>query len=210
MPDYSLAAGPFNVEDGRLCLDFANTAEWHASAHPTESLNSYADLVQWGQKVGILPGELAQRLLGQAEKSLAQAWQALDRAVTLREAIYRICAGAAHGRSPDKADLAILNAILPQALSALRVAADNGGFAWSWTVGDDALDCILWPIARDAADLLTSAELGRVGQCADDRGCGWLFIDTSRNRSRRWCSIEGCGNRAKAKRHYERTRKSKT
>jgi predicted RNA-binding Zn ribbon-like protein len=64
---------------------------------------------------------------------------------------------------------------------------------------------MLWPVVRDAADLLTSKELNRVGRCADER-CGWLFVDTSRNRSRRWCSMESCGNRAKARRHYRKSR----
>ena len=81
-----------------------------------------------------------------------------------------------------------------------------GGVAWSWEVDKDALDWPLYPIARSAATLLTSPERARVGECADDRGCGYLFLDTSRNRSRRWCSMEDCGNRAKAILHYERKR----
>ena len=68
-------------------------------------------------------------------------------------------------------------------------------------------DRILWPVARSAGELLISDKLDRVRQCADDRGCGYLFVDTSRNRSRRWCSMESCGNRAKAHRHYQRQQK---
>ena len=77
-------------------------------------------------------------------------------------------------------------------------------------VGGHAIVCfnnlerVVWPVARSAADLLTSDLLSRVRRCEDDRGCGYLFIDTSRNRSRRWCSMESCGNRAKARRHYAR------
>ena len=61
---------------------------------------------------------------------------------------------------------------------------------------------MLWPVVQSAVDLMTSPELDRVGQCADDRGCGWLFVDTTKNRSRRWCDMRDCGNRAKARRHY--------
>jgi predicted RNA-binding Zn ribbon-like protein len=64
----------------------------------------------------------------------------------------------------------------------------------------------MWPVVHSAAELLTSPHLDRVRQCADDRGCGFLFFDTSRNGSRRWCSMESCGNRAKARRHYQRTK----
>ncbi|MCX6026505.1 MAG: CGNR zinc finger domain-containing protein [Chloroflexi bacterium] len=66
---------------------------------------------------------------------------------------------------------------------------------------------VLWPVMRSAAELLTSDLASRVGQCQDDRGCGWLFIDTSRNHTRRWCAMGDCGNRAKARRHYLRTQK---
>jgi len=66
---------------------------------------------------------------------------------------------------------------------------------------------MLWPVTRAAVDLLLSDSLAQVGQCADDRGCGLLFIDTSRNHSRQWCSMDACGNRAKAQRHYRRSKK---
>ena len=71
---------------------------------------------------------------------------------------------------------------------------------------DGDLDQVLWSVLRSTTDLLTSKDLQRVGVCADDRGCGWLFYDTSRNRTRQWCSMRGCGNRAKAKRHYEKVK----
>ena len=80
-----------------------------------------------------------------------------------------------------------------------------GGASVEFSGDEDALECMLCPVVRDAADLLTSRELERVGRCADER-CGWLFVDTSRNRSRRWCSMESCGNRAKARRHYRKSR----
>ena len=67
-----------------------------------------------------------------------------------------------------------------------------------------ALDHFLLPIIRSAAGLLVMGELDRVRECADDRGCGYLFYDTTRNRSRRWCDMNSCGNRAKARRHYAR------
>jgi len=84
----------------------------------------------------------------------------------------------------------------------------GAGFSGSWPAAD-YLDRPLWPVARAAADLLQSEQLERVGECADDRGCGYLFLDTSRNHSRRWCSMESCGNRAKARSHDRRTRQEK-
>lgn len=81
-----------------------------------------------------------------------------------------------------------------------------GRFAWSWADEPLDLEMPLWPIARSAAELLTSpAALPTLRLCASER-CAWLFLDTSRNGSRRWCSMRTCGNRAKARRHHARVR----
>jgi len=193
---------------GYLCLDFANTADWHASDQPQELLTSYAEFVSWSQQAHILTEKQAKRLLRQAADRPEEAMAVLIRAIALREAIYGIFAAIAHGQSPQATDLGALNAVLSEMLARSQIAPIETGFGWQWAGEDDALDRPLWSIARSAADLLTSDELQRVGQCADDRGCGWLFLDTSRNHTRRWCSIEECGNRAKAHRHYERKRSS--
>ena len=190
---------------GQLSLNFANTADWHASDQPVEFLTSYSDLVAWSQHVGILTAHQAQRLLKKAARRPENATAVLERAVALREAIYRIFSAISHGRPPAAADLAIFNAELSGALAQSRIVSTAEGFDWDWAGAEDTLDWMLWPVVHDAAGLLTSEELDRVGQCDDDR-CGWLFLDTSRNRSRRWCSMEDCGNRAKARRYYERKR----
>ena len=187
----------------RLCLDFANTADWHASDQPVEYLTSYPELVAWSRHVGILAESRGGRLLELATQSPIEAKAVLARAVRLREAIYGIFAAVARGMEPPAKDLAALNAELSAALAHAQVVPSDEGFAWDWTAVD-ALDQMLWPVVQDAADLLTAGDLRRVGQCADDR-CGWLFFDTSRNHSRRWCSMKDCGNRAKARRHYQRT-----
>jgi predicted RNA-binding Zn ribbon-like protein len=139
-----------------------------------------------------------------AEVHPAQASAVLDQAIALRETIYRIFSAVATGRSPEAADLAALNAAISQAMAHLRIIETPAGFVWGWDGGDDALDQMLWPVVRSAADLLTSKELERVGECAEHQRCGWLFLDVSRNHSRRWCSMELCGNRAKVRRHYQR------
>ncbi len=193
---------------GHLSLDFANTADWHASEQPEELLTSYTELVSWSQQAGILTEKLAKRLLRQAANRPAEALAVLKQAIALREAIYNIFAAVANEQTPQGTDLATLNSALSEALAHSQIVPTETGYGWQWAGEEDALDRPLWPIARSAADLLTSDELQRVGQCADDRGCGWLFLDTSRNHTRRWCSIEDCGNRAKARRHYERKRSS--
>ena len=188
---------------GRLSLDFANTADWHGSDHPVETLTSFSELVAWSQQTGILSEHQAQQLLKVAARLPEDANAVLQRAIDLREVIYRIFSAISGGLAPQDDDLAAFNAELSRALAQSQIVMTAGGFGWERSGDGGALDQMLWSVAHDAADLLTSGELDRVGQCADDR-CGWLFLDTSRNRSRRWCSMEDCGNRAKARRHYQR------
>ncbi len=195
-----------NRKTKRLCLDFANTVDWHASDHPSEQLHKYDDLVLWAQGVGILTETKAHRLFSEAKRRPGEASKVLKRAITLREATYRVFSAVAGDRPPGDSDLATLNTELTRALARLQVTRAGDNFAWGWTGDEVALERILWQVARSAADLLTSEDLWRVGECADDRGCGWLFLDMSRNRSRRWCDMKDCGNRAKAKRHYHRKR----
>lgn len=205
MDETTTRAASLKLLGGRLSLDFVNTVDWRTGDHPEECLTSYADLVAWSEHAGALTHRQAQRLLTEAARRPAEAQAVLERAVRLREATYHMFLAISRGRSQSAADLAAFNAELSSLLARSKVIQTGEGFAWQWTAAEDALDRMLSPVMRDALDLLTSEELHRVGECPGD-GCGWLFLDTSRNRSRRWCAMEDCGNRAKARRHYQRTR----
>ncbi len=194
------------LKSGWLCLDFANTAGWHLSDHPVERLNSYGDLIAWARSINLLPERTAQQLLHAADQQPAEAVRVHDRAVALREAIYRIFLAVAAGSSPAADDQATLNAELSRSMSKSRLVWRQANFDWDPQSEDGDLDQVLWWVLRSTTDLLTGDDLRRVGVCADDRGCGWLFYDTSRNRTRQWCSMRGCGNRAKARRHYEKVK----
>jgi predicted RNA-binding Zn ribbon-like protein len=160
---------------------------------------SYADLVVWGQYADVVTEQ------EEAARRPIVASAVVERAIALREAIYRVFSAVAGGRTPKTDDIATLSSFLSEAMSRLQLALTADGFTWSWTGDGDSLEQMLWPVAQSAARLLTSGELNRVGMCAGD-GCGWLFFDASKNRSRRWCAMEDCGNRAKARRHYRRSR----
>lgn len=192
---------------GRLCLDFANTADWHASDQPVEFLETCADLITWSQAAGVLDDTGATRLRALADAYPTEAARVHGRALELREALYRAFSARAAGRQPLPGDLSTINVAIASAGSHARVEPDDDGFSWGWDDGDEPLARMLWPVARSAGELLTSDDLRRVRKCAGDP-CGWLFVDTSRNHSRRWCTMESCGNRAKARRHYERARQA--
>ena len=191
---------------GRLCLDFANTVGSHLSPEPYEYLTSYEVLARWGQHTEVLTSEEATHLINVAAQSPAVADAVLKRAIVLREAIFVIFGAVAEQQTIDDDALAILNAEFVNAMAHIRVEKADGAFQWGWQETDDALDCVLWVVARSAAELLIAPELDRVRMCPSPDGCGWLFLDTSKNRSRRWCSMDDCGNVAKQRRHQRKAR----
>ncbi len=202
MADGTTGQYAFDFSGGELCLDFVNTLGGSRD-RPTERLTSYQDLLAWGSQAGILNEEDVRYLGRLAAEHPRKAAVALADAIALREALFRIIAAVITNAPPADGDLATLNAALPRALNHLRVAPRAAGCEWEWAGEEGALDRMLWPIARSAADLLVSSEVQRVRRCAGE-SCDWLFLDTTRNRSRRWCDMRTCGNRAKARRSYAR------
>jgi predicted RNA-binding Zn ribbon-like protein len=200
-----MTIGEFDLDAGVLCLNFTNTLDWRFTDHAKERLNNYSDLIRWGGTAGSLPEGSAERLLQLAGQQPEKAIATYKAAIKLRETIYRLFADiSAQKEEVNRPDIDFLNHSLSNSLVHLQISPSPYGFAWDWSESPESLDRVLWPVTRSAGDLLVSDSLHRIGQCADDRGCRYLFLDTSRNGSRRWCSMEACGNRAKARRHYNR------
>jgi len=198
----------FQFVGGDLCLDFCNTVGGKRSATTREKLKSYADFVSWCEQAGLIANSAATTLLQRAARQPREAASVLERAIELREAIYRIFSALGLKKEADESDLARLNSELARAPGRLRLAASKDGFAWEWSNDGRALDQSLGPIARAAGDLLTHGEtVKHVSECAAEN-CGWLFVDSSKNHSRRWCEMRDCGNRAKVRRHRLKQAKS--
>lgn len=202
------ASEEFELSGGALCLDLANTMG--DRPHSTqEHLSGYADLLRWSRQAQILnAGELG-GLEREAIKHPLRARAVFEQALELREAIYRIFSALARDERPEAQDIGLLNSELHAALPQLQIGDAEEGFEWLWSGPGNALDRMLWPVARSAAELLTSDEVGTLRECASET-CSWLFIDRSRTRRRRWCDMSTCGNRAKARRHYQRRKESRT
>jgi predicted RNA-binding Zn ribbon-like protein len=188
---------------GRACLDFCNTLDPRESPRARDFLRSYDDLVPWAERARLVAAAEARSLVAEARKRRA-AQAVFEEALVLREALFRVFASVAARELVDAADLEILNGVLQRAAVRARLTGSGPGFAWSWS-DDGDLERPLWLVARSAAELLTSDELERLRKCAG-QPCGWLFLDASKNRSRRWCSMESCGSRAKMRRLYARRR----
>ena len=200
------APNNFEFTGNHLCLDFTNTVQDRFTS-PRELLNSYSDLLLWSQGAQILTEDEAERLREEASRHTREAKAVLQRAIDLREALYRIFFVVARGSSLEKVDLSTLNTEFSEAMSQACIVPAKDSFALDWTGKEKALDHMLWTIARSAADLLTSEGLDDVRVCAAE-DCNWLFLDTSKNHSRRWCDMKSCGNRAKARKHYTQKKQS--
>ncbi len=198
-------ATSFEFSGGALCLDFVNTlGDRPRCTH--ETLREFDDLLRWAAEAGIVRPVERRDLRRRARARPDEARRELRRALDLRETLYRIFAARAAGHRPGAPDLARLNESLRAALSHLEVKADGREIRWDWSEAAERPDRLLWPVTRSAADLLTSLDVALVKEC-DSGTCSWMFLDRSRNRRRRWCDMKTCGNRAKARRHYRRSRK---
>lgn len=203
-----MSESSYDFESGDLSLDYANTKDWHGSPEAVENLKSYEDIVTWGQAAGLITAALAHQMLNQAAEQPEKASRAYDLAILFREALYHIFSSRYASLPISEADLTVLNSVVREAMAGLVLVPAGGELHWEWAPGMDGINPILWPVARAAVELLTSDKASRVRECEDDRGCGYLFIDQSKNHSRRWCSMDSCGNRAKARRHYSKIQAS--
>ena len=197
------SAHPPKFLAGAICLDFANTVSGRMDAAPVERIDSFAALVAWAAQGGLLTESCTADLLGEAQRRPESAETVVARAAELRAAIHRAFAARAAGQAPDTDSIAGINTVLAGALRHRRLEIEEGLVAWGWEKTPDALDQMLWPVAQSAAELLTTGDPVRVKECPGI-GCGWLFVDRSKNGSRRWCEMEVCGNRAKARRFKRR------
>ena len=197
----------FDLTGGHLALDLANTVSRRGiPARRKEHLKSYPDVISFLRQSKIISSKQADELREDALHHPAEARHSFSRVIRLREAIYRVFSAIAQHRPVAAGDLMLISDFAVEALRHRTLTPMNGGYSWQWIANTkDIFDRFLWPMAQAATDLLTSGELKVVRFC-EAPDCEWLFLDHSRNRSRRWCDMKSCGNRAKARRHYERMR----
>ena len=204
-----MAVAAFQLIGGDVALDFVNTVDWRAD--PTrrrDLLVAFEDLLAWAKASKLLGTAELRAMSAAARLHEAPATRILGRARRLREVLARVLAAAGRNTPPPDRDVRLLNAFLVAALRHRRLEIRGATFFWSWTDGErDPFDSLIWPIVLAAAELLASDSRTQIRECAGE-GCGWLFLDTSRTRRRRWCTMESCGNRAKARRFYQRSREA--
>jgi predicted RNA-binding Zn ribbon-like protein len=187
MTEQKRYSGNLKLLGGKLCLDFINTLDWRGTEKPVEFLNTYHDLVVWSRHAGVCTIQDSRQLSAMAKQSETMAKKIHLRALSIREIMYRIFSAISQNKNPSKEDLTGFNQQLSASMQGSQIVRIK----------------IFNPIVRSAAELLVSADLQNIKSCADP-ACGWLFLDTSRNKRRRWCDMRDCGNRAKASRFYNK------
>jgi predicted RNA-binding Zn ribbon-like protein len=190
---------------GSVALDFANTLGGMHTAPTHEHLVEYRDLVEFGRSAGTLSPSHARRLVEEADRQPARAAAVLRRAVALRETIWRVFDASAKNSRMDPTDLELIHREDLSALAHVRFRQAEAGVDYGWS-DEVPLDRPIWAIAHSASDLLRSGELAWVRECGSAT-CEWLFIDRSRNHSRRWCDMNDCGSEAKVRRFRQRHRR---
>lgn len=187
---------------GHPAIDFVNTVHrWQAEEPGAEYLHGYGDLLDWNRMAELVGPAGAAALDSGSERARKGAHR---RALELRDALHRVFRGVAGGRPLPQDALDTLNGVIRGTVRWRRLTAEDGGIGCAWDFRGAPPHALLGPVAWQAAELLEHGPLERVKQCPDEEGCGWLFIDTSRNRSRTWCSMKTCGNSAKVRRFRSR------
>jgi len=187
-----------------LAIRFVNTAAWRLRSDVEERLPGPAALLNWFEANDLVSRDETTGVRRAWEFDAQAANSLYESAIALREVIYNLLIARIGGQAPRAKDLETFNGFLTSDGVGATLAWHAGNYGWRATDGQASM---LFPITLSAAELLTGIRSGRVRQCQDERGCGWLFVDESRAQNRRWCSMGDCGNRAKAHRHYQRARK---
>ena len=201
---------------GVLCLDFINTVEPRTGPVSREWLTGYPDLVTWARHGGLFDEAAAGALLRTSAARPSAAQAAFQTAIDLRETLFRLFSAIVDNTTPPTADLTVLGCAFAAATQHGRLAPRAGRFDWNWdpavaadasgAASADSLDRPWWPVAASAVEMLTHGPLDRIKQCPTDEGCSWLFLDATKNRSRRWCSMDDCGSEIKARRQTDKRR----
>ncbi|MFN2644609.1 MAG: ABATE domain-containing protein [Burkholderiales bacterium] len=200
-------AETFRCPGGELCLDFCNSGQGARGSRAEEWITDYGALVAWLQAAGVLTSRQAGALRSAAERAPQEADRVWCRALGFREALARLLLVRAQDKAPPAEDLRALEAEYARTARHGRLASTEEGFRWTLDAQADELDLTLRPIVESAISLMTAPRMARLRRCGNET-CYWLFIDETKNCSRRWCEMASCGNVMKVRRHRARARRT--
>ncbi len=195
---------------GHPALDFVNTRAWYVESPQSERFRTVDDVLAWGRECGMLDEEDVAEWRRTRSRDEAAAARFFASALETRAALHRVLHAVGVGApwAPDTPDvLRRFQERVSSAVARMRLEPADASRSlvrrWAWD--DPHANPLLSRLTVDAGALLTGERAERLRACGNDR-CGWVFLDTSRTGTRRWCDMRVCGNRVKARRRYARQR----
>ena len=198
-----------NFVAGALCLDFSNTLSGRLQDQLRDRLADHADLIAWAEAAGLLQSADGTQAVRDLARMPEKAARCLAEAQSLREAVFVVFEVERLDHQPDTAALDLINDCVTETAALRRLVRTSDGYRWIWDTEADPVRAAFGQIALSAADLLASSRRSLVKKCKGE-SCAWLFVDDTKNRSRIWCDMAVCGNRAKARRHSASKRRPRT
>jgi predicted RNA-binding Zn ribbon-like protein len=195
-------ADEFQLVAGHVALDFVNTLDYRYDPDRLiDLLPSYERFLTFCRQSEVISTPQTRKLLDGLRELDSQRIH--REVIELREALYFLILSAVHGRSPDESHLRTLNRFLSEAPAVGKVTWHKRGFVRSFRDITERPDGPLRQLVDAGVSLITSTDILKVRECGE-KTCRWFFLDKSKNHSRRWCDMQLCGNRSKAKRFYAR------
>ena len=200
-----VSAETFKCPAGELALDYCNTGQGIRGRRGIEWFNSFGELLNWLEATDAVSRKQAAALRTRAERSPEEAGKVFARALAVREAIARVLIAKTAEQKPADDDLRLIESEYVHTAPCGRLAPSDEGFRWTVDSEAHELDAVLRPLLESAVSLMTSKRIKRLRRCGNTT-CYWLFLDQTKNCSRRWCEMKSCGNLMKVRRHRERHR----
>ena len=204
MTDTSTSDAPFQYIGGDPAVDFVNTVDWTSRGPEQERLKDFHGVLRWAEGAGVVSAKAAGSLRARARAKPREADAAYRNALRVREVLERLFRALA-GSEPAGDALDDFNRELARALEWMRVEPAGPALQLGWRETGENLDSVVWRVIWSAASLIVSEEASRIRICGGP-DCGWMYVDRSRNKLRRWCQMETCGTREKSRRRYSRAK----
>jgi predicted RNA-binding Zn ribbon-like protein len=189
-----------SLDGGVLCLDFTNTINNRFEEQPQEYLSGFEDLLYWSKRLEAIDAKTYKDIISYASAHPVKAADFFKQSMELRELLHRMFLAVSKGEIIEAADLKAFNSILAEYCTTPQIKHLGNNYRESWEC-EEGFHEVTGPIVQSAYKLLLSDKLNRVKECPN---CGWLFLDTTKNGKRRWCSMQSCGSNVKATEYYYR------
>jgi predicted RNA-binding Zn ribbon-like protein len=188
----------FELTGGHPALDLVNTLDWRfRESGPEELLEDYEDVVRFTEQTALISAANARKLLRNVPES--KAAKVIPAVRQLREAAAEVLYEAVDGKSPSPSAIKRLEECLSAAKGQEELQWDGEKLRWMLPQAPSLPASPLWLLSLSVESLMTSEQMHLLRECGN-ADCRWLFVDTSKNHTRRWCDMKICGNRMKARR----------